>query len=53
MNLLHYDEWKNPDTKKTANSFHKDAVATVAAAPWDFIFMVDDDRGFCGLGGKP
>tara|TARA_R110000851_G_scaffold22626_13_gene67039 strand:+ start:6701 stop:7021 length:321 start_codon:yes stop_codon:yes gene_type:complete len=41
------------DTKKTANSFHKAAVQKVAAAPWDFIFMTDDDRGFCGLGGKP
>ena len=53
QDLLAAEREKNPDTKKTANSFHKDAVATLAAAPWDFIFMVDDDRGFCGLGGKP
>ena len=51
--LLSSEQAKNPDTKKNAGSFHKDAVAKVAAAPWDFIFMTDDDRGFCGLGGKP
>lgn len=44
---------KTPDTKKTIASFHKASVAKVAAANEDFIFMTDDDRGFCGLAGKP
>jgi hypothetical protein len=51
--LLDAEKARDPATKKTADSFHKQAVARVAAAPWDFIFMGDEDRGFCGLGGRP
>lgn len=53
QDLLSEDKAKNPDTKKNVDSMHKRAVATVSAAPWDFIFMDDNDRGYCGLGGKP
>lgn len=43
----------NPDSKRKVAGYHKEAVAAVAAAPWDSIFMNEDDRGTCGLGGKP
>lgn len=51
--LLDQERKKNPETKKTVDGMHKQAVQIVAAAPWDFIFMNDEDRGYCGLGGKP
>ena len=53
QDMLAEDKGINPDTKKTLATFHKAAVAKVASAPWDFIFMTDDDRGYCGIGGKP
>lgn len=53
QDMLTAKKEKNPDSNSTLNTFHKQAVAKVAAAPWDFIFMDDEDRGFCGLAGKP
>lgn len=44
---------KDRNTKKTEGSFHKEAAARIADRPWDFMFMSEDDRGYCGLGGKP
>lgn len=44
---------KDKPTSKAAASFHKAAVAKVAAQPWDFMFMTDEDRGYCGLGSAP
>lgn len=33
--------------------YHQRAVAKIAAEPWMNMIPSDDDRGFCGLGGKP
>lgn len=54
MHRMHQEERaKNPKTKRSEASFHKDANAMIAERPWDFINMGDEDRGYCGLGGKP
>lgn len=53
MEMLDEERKKRPDTKKTENFFTKAAVARVSSRPWDFIFMGEGDRGYCGLGGKP
>jgi UDP-2,3-diacylglucosamine pyrophosphatase LpxH len=51
--LMAQEQSKNPESKKTPGHFHKEAVQIVNAAPWDYIVMTDEDRGYCGLGAKP
>jgi hypothetical protein len=44
---------KDKPRQRQVDSFHKAAVLKISTAPHDYISMTEDDRGYCGLGGKP